>query len=149
MRLAPWLPGTSAGVGFAIPMAAVERVVSQLIQYGKIVRPALNVQVAALNPGACTGRHSPPARRRCVCVGSILRRLLRGAFGAHHSVSFRRSLSCKCSQSCEIITWEFFHMPQIATDRVARALKVSNGALIQALDGCTAGGKAGMLPTRR
>lgn len=26
-------------------MAAVERVVEQLIQYGKIVRPALNVQV--------------------------------------------------------------------------------------------------------
>lgn len=73
--------GTSAGVGFAIPMSAVERAVPQLIKYGKIVRPAINVQ--------------------------------------------------------------------IATDQVARALKVSRGALIQTLDSKTAASKAGLLPTRR
>ena len=37
--------GTSAGVGFAIPMSTVARLVPQLIQFGKAVRPALNVQV--------------------------------------------------------------------------------------------------------
>lgn len=40
--------GVSAGVGFAIPMATVERAVGQIIQYGKIIRPALNVQVTIL-----------------------------------------------------------------------------------------------------
>ncbi|KAK9811738.1 hypothetical protein WJX72_009303 [[Myrmecia] bisecta] len=38
--------GTSAGVGFAIPVDTVARVVPQLIQYGKVVRPALNVQLS-------------------------------------------------------------------------------------------------------
>ena len=37
--------GTSAGVGFAIPISTVRRVVPQLIEFGKVVRPALNVQV--------------------------------------------------------------------------------------------------------
>ena len=37
--------GTSAGVGFAIPIDIVRSVVPQLIQYGKVVRPALNIQV--------------------------------------------------------------------------------------------------------
>ena len=41
--------GTSAGVGFAIPIDIVRSVVPQLIQYGKVVRPALNIQV-----GRCT-----------------------------------------------------------------------------------------------
>ncbi|KAK9805437.1 hypothetical protein WJX73_006736 [Symbiochloris irregularis] len=39
--------GASAGIGFAIPIDAVRRVVPQLIQYGHVVRPALNVQVAS------------------------------------------------------------------------------------------------------
>ncbi|CAI5458219.1 unnamed protein product [Closterium sp. Yama58-4] len=39
--------GTSAGVGFAIPVSAVARVVPQIIQYGKVIRPTLNVQLAA------------------------------------------------------------------------------------------------------
>lgn len=38
---------------------------------------------------------------------------------------------------------------QIATDQVARALKVSGGALVQALDARTAAARAGLLPTRR
>lgn len=37
--------GTSAGVGFAIPIDIARSVVPQLIQYGKVVRPALNIQV--------------------------------------------------------------------------------------------------------
>lgn len=38
--------GTSAGIGFAIPVDTVNRVVPQLIRYGKIIRPGLGVQVA-------------------------------------------------------------------------------------------------------
>ena len=37
--------GTSAGVGFAIPIDIVKSIVPQLIQFGKVVRPALNIQV--------------------------------------------------------------------------------------------------------
>jgi len=39
--------GTSAGVGFAINVDTIKRTVPQLIEYGKIVRPSLNVQVAS------------------------------------------------------------------------------------------------------
>ena len=46
--------GTSAGVGFAIPISTVRRVVPQLIDFGKVVRPALNVQVGC--PDDCITR---------------------------------------------------------------------------------------------
>jgi S1-C subfamily serine protease len=38
--------GTFAGIGFAIPVDEINRVVPQLIQHGKIVRPRLGVQMA-------------------------------------------------------------------------------------------------------
>ena len=38
--------GASAGIGFAIPVDTVNRVVPELIRYGKIIRPGLGVQVA-------------------------------------------------------------------------------------------------------
>ncbi|EFJ15956.1 hypothetical protein SELMODRAFT_422439 [Selaginella moellendorffii] len=38
--------GTSAGIGFAIPVDAVSRVVPQLIKYGKIMHAGLKIQVA-------------------------------------------------------------------------------------------------------
>lgn len=38
--------GTSAGVGFAIPVDTVARIVPQLIAFGKVTRPGLNVQLA-------------------------------------------------------------------------------------------------------
>ncbi|KAJ1399715.1 Peptidase S1C [Sesbania bispinosa] len=38
--------GTSAGVGFAIPSTTVLRIVPQLIQFGKVVRAGLNVDIA-------------------------------------------------------------------------------------------------------
>lgn len=41
--------GTSAGVGFAIPINTVKRIVPQLIEYGRVVAPSLNVQVAPEN----------------------------------------------------------------------------------------------------
>ncbi len=39
--------GTSAGVGFAIPIATVQRVVPQLIARGQVARAGLGVQVAS------------------------------------------------------------------------------------------------------
>jgi S1-C subfamily serine protease len=39
--------GASAGVGFAIPVDTVHWVVPDLIQHGKLVRPALGVQIAS------------------------------------------------------------------------------------------------------
>ncbi|KAL3629363.1 Protease Do-like 8, chloroplastic [Castilleja foliolosa] len=38
--------GTSAGVGFAIPSSIVVKIVPQLIQFGKVVRAGLNVEIA-------------------------------------------------------------------------------------------------------
>jgi S1-C subfamily serine protease len=39
--------GASAGIGFAIPASAVERVVPQLIQYGRVNRPVLGVRLVS------------------------------------------------------------------------------------------------------
>src|SRR5206468_3730541 len=39
--------GSSAGIGFAIPVDEVNRVVPQLIRHGKVTRPGLGIQVAA------------------------------------------------------------------------------------------------------
>lgn len=38
--------GTSAGVGFAIPSSTVLRIIPQLIQFGKVVRAGLNIEIA-------------------------------------------------------------------------------------------------------
>ncbi|EIE21012.1 trypsin-like serine protease [Coccomyxa subellipsoidea C-169] len=73
--------GTSAGVGFAIGIDTVRRVVPQLLQFGKVTRPALNIQ--------------------------------------------------------------------LASEAVARQLKVTRGAMVQAVAPNSAAAKAGLLPTRR
>ena len=39
--------GSSAGIGFAIPIDTVARVVSQLIEYGRVMRPSLGIQLMA------------------------------------------------------------------------------------------------------
>ncbi|KAJ3679664.1 hypothetical protein LUZ60_017675 [Juncus effusus] len=38
--------GTSAGVGFAIPSSTVLKIIPQLIQFGRVVRAGLNVEIA-------------------------------------------------------------------------------------------------------
>jgi S1-C subfamily serine protease len=38
--------GTSAGIGFAIPVDTVNRIVPELIRSGKITRPGMGIQVA-------------------------------------------------------------------------------------------------------
>ncbi len=37
--------GSSAGIGFAVPVSTVNRVIPQLIKYGKIIRPGLGISV--------------------------------------------------------------------------------------------------------
>lgn len=44
--------GTSAGVGFAIPVNTVASVVPQLISSGRVLRPSLGVQVRVVQLGA-------------------------------------------------------------------------------------------------
>jgi S1-C subfamily serine protease len=39
--------GSSAGIGFAIPIDTVARVVTQLIQFGRVMRPSLGIQLLA------------------------------------------------------------------------------------------------------
>ena len=41
--------GSSAGIGFAVPVSFIKRIVPQLIQYGKVVRPGIGITV--LTPG--------------------------------------------------------------------------------------------------
>lgn len=38
--------GASAGIGFAVPIEIVNRVVPQLIRYGKVIRPGLGITIA-------------------------------------------------------------------------------------------------------
>mmetsp|Transcript_16801 Transcript_16801/g.46940 ORF Transcript_16801/g.46940 Transcript_16801/m.46940 type:complete len:428 (-) Transcript_16801:2381-3664(-) len=73
--------GTSAGIGFAIPIDTVKRVVPQIIEYGRVVQPSLKLQVAP--------------------------------------------------------------------ERVAQALNVKNGVLIQSVEPGSPAERAGLLPTRR
>ena len=45
--------GTWTGVGFAIPIDVVARIVPQLIQHGRVLQPSLNIQVTVGLPLAC------------------------------------------------------------------------------------------------
>jgi S1-C subfamily serine protease len=37
--------GSSAGIGFAVPVAYIKRIVPQLIQYGKVIRPGIGITI--------------------------------------------------------------------------------------------------------
>jgi S1-C subfamily serine protease len=37
--------GSSAGIGFAVPVAFIKRIVPQLIQYGKVIRPGIGITI--------------------------------------------------------------------------------------------------------
>lgn len=73
--------GQSAGVGFAIPVNLVKRVVPQLLKYGKVIRPEIGIQrvyetengllVARLTPGGPAeraGLKGPTRQRRGLFV---------------------------------------------------------------------------------
>lgn len=58
--------GTFAGIGFAIPVDDINRIVTQLIRHGKVVRPGLGVHVA----------QDQQARRLGVDHGALILRVL-------------------------------------------------------------------------
>ena len=47
--------GQSAGIGFAVPVDTVRRVVQQIIEHGRVIRPALGVRLAADHVAARMG----------------------------------------------------------------------------------------------
>ena len=62
--------GASAGVGFAIPVDLVKRIVPQLIEYGTVTLPSLNVGIADPNVGKQLGVRSQGALVQTVTPGS-------------------------------------------------------------------------------
>ena len=65
--------GASAGIGFAIPIDVVRRIVPQLIQFGQVVRPSLNAQVLACR---VDGHIKLSARFWAICVDDTRQRQL-------------------------------------------------------------------------
>lgn len=63
--------GTFAGIGFAIPVDEINRIVPQLIKHGKVIRPSLGVQLATkevarrlgVDQGALIAKVQGPAQR--------------------------------------------------------------------------------------
>ena len=64
--------GSSAGIGFAVPVDTVNRVVPELIRHGRVIRPGLGVQIA----------EDATARRLGVSGVLIIRALKNGAAAA-------------------------------------------------------------------
>lgn len=62
--------GASAGVGFAIPVDLVKRVVPQLIEYGTVTLPSLNIGAADPNVGKQLGVKSQGVLVQTVAPGS-------------------------------------------------------------------------------
>jgi S1-C subfamily serine protease len=60
--------GTSSGIGFAVPVNTIKRIVPQLIQYGKVIRPGLGVSIIS----------DQVARRSNVMTGVIVGEATRG-----------------------------------------------------------------------
>eukprot|EP00850_Spirogloea_muscicola_P005441 SM000025S08336 [mRNA] locus=s25:148629:152711:+ [translate_table: standard] len=76
--------GTSAGVGFAIPVDTVARIVPQLISFGKVIRPGLNVQFAT----------DPVARQLSIQQGALVLSVPEGSAAAKAGlVPTRRGLA--------------------------------------------------------
>ena len=58
--------GSNAGIGFAVPIDTVARVVAQLIEHGRVIRPALGIQLVPEHIAARFGV------REGVAVGAVL-----------------------------------------------------------------------------
>lgn len=59
--------GASAGIGFAVPVDTVMRVVPQLIKTGKYIRPALGIEVDEQAQPPIAGTDQYPRRVRAPC----------------------------------------------------------------------------------
>ncbi len=71
--------GSSSGIGFAVPVSTVRRVVPQLIRYGKVVRPALGVYLFSDEIARQWGIQSGVVVRRVVPRSSAERAGIQGA----------------------------------------------------------------------
>jgi S1-C subfamily serine protease len=66
--------GASAGIGFAVPVDTVSRIVPELISYGKVVRPVLGVEL--------DDRLSAAVTQRLGVEGALVRSVFRGSGAA-------------------------------------------------------------------
>jgi S1-C subfamily serine protease len=76
--------GSSAGIGFAVPVNTVNRIVPELIKYGRISRPGLGIQVvsdAIARRAGITGVIIGDVQRGSAAAKSGLRGLQRNRFG--------------------------------------------------------------------
>jgi len=76
--------GSSAGIGFAVPVNTVNRIVPELIKYGRISRPGLGIQVvsdAAARRAGITGVIIGDVQRGSAAAKAGLRGLQRNRFG--------------------------------------------------------------------
>jgi S1-C subfamily serine protease len=70
--------GASAGIGFAVPVDTVSRIVPELIAYGKVIRPVLGVNL--------DDRLSVAVTRRLGVDGALIRDVLRGTGAAEAGI---------------------------------------------------------------
>jgi S1-C subfamily serine protease len=76
--------GSSAGIGFAVPVNTVNRIVPELIKYGRISRPGLGIQVvsdAIARRAGITGVIIADVQRGSAAAKAGLRGLQRNRFG--------------------------------------------------------------------
>ncbi|MDZ7360667.1 MAG: trypsin-like peptidase domain-containing protein [candidate division KSB1 bacterium] len=76
--------GSSAGIGFAVPVNTVNRIVPELIKYGRISRPGLGIQVvsdAIARRAGITGVIIGEVQRGSAAAKAGLRGLQRNRFG--------------------------------------------------------------------
>ncbi len=76
--------GSSAGIGFAVPVNTVNRIVPELIKYGRVSRPGLGIQVvsdAAARRAGISGVIIGDVQRGSAAAKAGLRGLQRNRFG--------------------------------------------------------------------
>ena len=130
--------GTSAGLGFAIGVDTVRRVVPQLIASGRVVRASLGIQ----------------ASTACLCSSRLI--TVQRAVGDHTTHSpqsqknlpvFAQAAACRGRMKASANAW--LAGQQVAKEAVARTLKIPSGAMVQSVAAGGAGERAGLLPPRR
>ncbi|KAH8072820.1 hypothetical protein JL721_3470 [Aureococcus anophagefferens] len=67
--------GASAGIGFAIPVDAVRRIVNQLIRYGRMLRPSMGISAPPNSPGADAGLVGCMRKNGQLYLGDLITRV--------------------------------------------------------------------------
>ena len=100
--------GSSVGVGFAIPVDTVTRIVPQLIEFGRVVRPSLNITLAGdqiAQQLRVKGGALVQARAACVYLSTHV--LSRNSYILH---------TCLCTTGawCPTLAFNFSYIPSAA-----------------------------------